>query len=299
MGELLENLREHGVLAIVDAPVRERLVEWAMAAAKGGVHLLGVPASLAGVTEAIDELSDEAHLMIGITGVTRQEELSVAVAAGADFVISPITDPALIEAAHARGLEVVAGATTFTEVAAAIDAGADLVSVHPVGVLGGVDYFREVARTFRGVPLLAGGHVDGEAAAAYLELGALGALVDRGVFPAPDEPAALEGITARASALTEICADAMGTPKRVSLTDVLGGAPAEPPTEAASSADSPLDALDFGAAIDAGGQPLSGSEFAPAMDAPAGDAPDDARPSVTPLEESDFELMGEGLETEV
>jgi len=277
------------VLAIVDAPVRERLVEWAMAAAKGGVTLLGVPASLPGVTEAIDELTDEAHLTLGITGVTRQEQLSVAVAAGADFVISPITDHALIDAAHARGLEVVAGATTFTEVAAAIQAGADLISVHPVGVLGGPEYFREVARTFRGVPLLAGGHVDGEGAAAYLELGALGALVDRGVFPAPDEPAALEVITARALALMEVCADAMGTPKRVSMSDMLGDEQVakDPPGPPDASA---LDALDFGATPEAGGQPLDGSQFA------AADEDQAERPSVTPLDDSDFELMGEGLD---
>lgn len=236
MGELIDSLREHGVVAVVDAPVRERLVEWAMAAAKGGVVLIAVPASLTGVTEAIDELSEHAHLSIGITGVTRAEELSVAVAAGADFVIMPVADPALIAAARSRGLEVVAGAATLTEVATAVASGADLVAVHPVGVLGGPNYFREVARTFRNVPLVASGHIDGEAAAAYLELGALGALVDRGVFPAPDEPAALEVITARALALSEVCADAMGTPNRISMSDVLG-------------------------VQDAGDVPLDGSEF--------------------------------------
>jgi len=283
MGELLDNLREHGVVAVVDAPVRERLVEWAMAAAKGGVSCIAVPASLSGVTEAIDELSDEAHLTIGITGVTRVEELSVAVAAGADFIISPITDAALIEAAHARGLEVVAGASTLTEVATAVASGADLVSVHPVGVLGGPDYFREVARTFRGVPLLAGGHIDGEAAAAYLELGALGALVDRGVFPAPDEPAAVEVIVARAVALMEVCADAMGTPNRISMSDVLGqeGAPAVPDA---------FDGLGLEPEDDAGAGPLDGSEFATEGDA--------GRPSVEPLDESDLEMMGADLDAD-
>jgi len=291
MGKLLDQLREHGVLAVVDAPVRERLVEWAMAAAKGGVRLLGVPASLAGVTEAIDELSDEADLTIGITGVTRMEELSVAVAAGADFVISPIADPALIEAAHARGLEVIAGATTFTEIAAAMQAGADLVAIHPVGVIGGPAYFREVARTFRGMPLLVGGHVDGESAAAYLEHGAVAALMDRGVFPAPDEPAALEVITARALALIEVCADALGTPKRSSMTEVMGAPPAPP-------APPSLDEIDFDLADDGGSEPLHGSEFAPPAEA-ADLAFNMGRPSVEPLDSGDFELMGEGLETEI
>jgi len=50
----------------------------------------------------------------------------------------------------------------------------------------------------------------------------LAKLREHGVFPAPDEPAALEVITARARALVEMCADAMGTPKRISMTELMG-----------------------------------------------------------------------------
>lgn len=220
MGQTIDALREYGVIAVVDAPVQERLLDWGRAIAKGGIKLLGVPVTLPTVTELTDDLGDEGDLIIGVTGVVQPDQVSVAFAAGAEYVLTPIANPAIIEAAKERGIEVIAGAMTPTEVAICLEAGADLVAVHPAGPLG-LDYFASVARQFRQAPLLAAGGIDIENAPGFLEAGALGAIVDRGVFPDGNEPAALEVISARALALTEVCADAMGTPKRLSLTDLL------------------------------------------------------------------------------
>lgn len=220
VGQTIDALREYGVIAVVDAPVQERLLDWGRAIAKGGIKLLGVPVTLSMVTELTDDLGDEGDLIIGVTGVMHPDQVMVAVAAGAEYVLTPLANPAIIKAAKERGLEVIAGAMTPTEVAICLDAGADLVAVHPAGPLG-LDYFASVARQFREAPLLASGVIDIENAPHFLEAGALGAIVDRGVFPDGNEPAALEVISARALALTEVCADAMGTPKRLSLTDLL------------------------------------------------------------------------------
>jgi len=107
--------------------------------------------------------------------------------------------------------------------------------------MGGVEHFRLLASQFRDVPLLASGGVGPENAPSFLELGALGAIVDQGVFPQPSEPAAAEVIRARAAALVEVCADAMGTPKRISVTEAMK--PSNAPPGGATGPESHIDAL--------------------------------------------------------
>ncbi|MEM6956789.1 MAG: hypothetical protein AAF645_13935, partial [Myxococcota bacterium] len=100
-------------------------------------------------------------------------------------------------------------------------AGADLVMLHPIGVMaGGERYFEKVASSFPERPLLVSGGISVENAPNFLELGARAAVVDTGVFPDTNDPSAVEVITRRAAALTEICAEVTGATERVSFTEL-------------------------------------------------------------------------------
>ncbi|MFW6049806.1 MAG: bifunctional 4-hydroxy-2-oxoglutarate aldolase/2-dehydro-3-deoxy-phosphogluconate aldolase [Myxococcota bacterium] len=220
MSSTIERIRSEGLIAVVEADAGERLFDWAIAVAKGGVKLLGIPAWLPNVTEITSDLADEAGLEVGLYGVVGTEHVSLALAAGASFVLSPICDASVIQAARERGVAVIAGGATPTEVARAAGSGADQVSVFPVGSLGGPGYIAMLHQQFPEVDLLAAGGVDVDSAPAYLEAGAAAAIVDRGVFPDSSEPAALEVITARAEALTEVCAEVVGREGSRPLVDI-------------------------------------------------------------------------------
>lgn len=210
-----------GLVAVVNAPVQDRLFDWAIAVAKGGVQFLGIPVTYPQVTEVTSDLADEANLTVGVSGVITGEHVSVALASGAEFIISPICDPDIIKAARDRGLTVIAGGATPTEIARSIQAQPDLVTVHPAGLLGGPDYVRELVQQFPGVDLVASGGVDVENAPSFLEAGAAAAVVDRGLFPQDEDPAAVEVITMRAMAMTEVVAEIRGEEKRQSMTDII------------------------------------------------------------------------------
>ena len=222
MSSVSATILEHGIIAVIDSPVEEELLNWAIAAAKGGIKLLGVPVTLESVMDTVSDLSDDADLVVGISGVMKAEQVSIAVAAGAELVITPVADPEVIGAAKSRGLTVISGAWTPTEVGASLQAGADFVSLHPLGTHpGGKAYYEVIARMYPETRFLVSGQVGVQNAPDYLELGAAAAIVDRGVFPEANEPSALEIITARAVALVEVCTDALGMPKRASMTDAL------------------------------------------------------------------------------
>ena len=221
MSDAVDAILEHGLIAVIDSPIEDCLFEWAMAVSKGGMAVLGVPVTLPNVTEVVSDLADEAGLIVGVSDIRMPEQLSVALAAGAELVLSPVADWAIIEQAKMRGLSVIAGAFTPSEVHTAFMAGADLVSLHPVGVMpGGEAYFKKIKQSFGDKPILVSGGIGVENAPTFLELDACAAIVDTGLFPETNDPAAIEVITMRAAALTEVCADIRGTPKRLSITEL-------------------------------------------------------------------------------
>ena len=273
---IVANILEHGLVAVIDAPIAERIVEWGIAVSKGGINVLGIPVTLPNVTEIVSELDDAGDLVVGISGVVDPAQVAVAVAAGAELVITPVNDPRVIEAAKSRGLTVIAGAFTPNEVQVARRAGADLVSIHPVGVMGGERYFESLRRIFPKVPLLVSGGIDVENAPAFLELGATAALVDRSVFPDDADESASQVVTMRAVALTEVCADALGTPARVSFSDLPPAAP--PQSGIAELFDEELD--DVAEVEREGSQPLIDESVFEGID----DEPLAGRPSFDPVE---------------
>ena len=113
------------------------------------------------------------NLVLGIGSVRTVDDLRAAADAGADFAVSQIFLPELVDAAAELGLCYIPGALTPTEVISAWNHGVPTVKVSPVGPLGGLDYFRELLIPMPDVAMMPTGGVTLEAAATYLRLGAV------------------------------------------------------------------------------------------------------------------------------
>ncbi|MEM6955606.1 MAG: hypothetical protein AAF645_07950, partial [Myxococcota bacterium] len=113
---VVDEILERGLIAVIETPIEERIFEWAKAVSEGGIRVLGVPVTLPEVTEVVSDLTDEAGLVVGVSNIGSPDQLSVAVASGAELIISPVVDWAIIEQAKMRGLSVIAGAFTPSEV---------------------------------------------------------------------------------------------------------------------------------------------------------------------------------------
>lgn len=206
MSELLETLRAQRIIALVRAPDRRAMVSGAIAAAKGGVHFLAVPASSPSVAEIVAELADAGDdIHVGISGVMEADQVSLALAMDARFIMSPICNPEVVRGAADRGLLCVAGAATPSEISAAASWSPDLLQVFPAGFLGGPQYFHVLKRNFPHLQLVAGGGVDVDTGPNYLEAGAAAIVIDRGLIPEKREAEADAIIVARAAALVEVC----------------------------------------------------------------------------------------------
>lgn len=200
--------------AIVQAPERGALIERAIAAYEGGLRALVLRATVPFVAEIAAEIADRADdLTVGICDVVEPEHLNVALAAGASFVILPHLDEELEKSARGR-VTVIPGVATPSELRVARTRTQGPVAVYPAGYLGGAPYVGRLARIQPDLPLVALGHIGADDAPSYLEMGANIVIVDRGIFPADNDPASNDIIAMRAGALVEVCGEI--APGRVS-----------------------------------------------------------------------------------
>lgn len=202
----LARLAEQKVAAIVQAPEREALMARAEAAASGGLKLLALPVSIPFVAEIAAELADRTDVTVAISDVVALEHVAIAAAAGAELVLSPVFDAALVAQCTQRGIAILPSIATPTELLNASRQHDGPIAVHPVAALGGVEYVAELVRTFPKVRLVAVGGVGPDVAPAYLEAGACAVIVDAGLFPKDLDPESTKIIAARVSALLEVCA---------------------------------------------------------------------------------------------
>jgi len=206
MSELLGLLERQRIIALLQAPDRDTLIAGAVAAAKGGVQFLAVPAAMSSVAEVVAELADAGdNIHVGVAGVMEADQVTLALAMDAQFIMSPICNPEVVRSAADRGLLCVAGAATPSEIAAAASFSPDFLQVYPSGLFGGPQYFSLLRRNFADVRLVASGGVDVDSGPNYLEAGASAIVIDRGLIPERREAEAEAIITTRAAAMVEVC----------------------------------------------------------------------------------------------
>lgn len=118
----------------------ERLVRVAEAFREGGITAIEVTMTTPGALEAIEgvarRMEDDDDVIVGVGSVLDAEMVRQAADAGAQFAVSPIFKPEIVEAAHDRGMPAAPGAFTPTEIQTAHEAGADLVKIFPASTVG-------------------------------------------------------------------------------------------------------------------------------------------------------------------
>ena len=119
--------------------------------------------------------------LLGMVPIRNLEEARKAADAGAMFMVTPNTDTAVIKFAKGRGIPIVAGAFTPTEVYRAWHEGADMVKVFPCGQMG-PGYIRDLLGPFDRIPLVAVGGITAENMGRYLDAGAKAVGVGASLF---------------------------------------------------------------------------------------------------------------------
>jgi 2-dehydro-3-deoxyphosphogluconate aldolase/(4S)-4-hydroxy-2-oxoglutarate aldolase len=173
--DVCRRIEEVGIVPVVRAPSPELAIRAAEAVLAGGVSIFEITMTVPNATAAIRALVDKfgARAVVGAGTVLDAEAARACIEAGAAFIVSPGLDLATIAAAHERGVPMMPGALTPTEVITAWKAGADMVKIFPASAVGGPKYLKALRGPLPDVKMLPTGGVNAQTAGEYIAAGAV------------------------------------------------------------------------------------------------------------------------------
>ncbi len=169
----------------------------------GGLPCAEVTFRTSAATAAIARLVERfPTMLVGAGTVLSVDQAEAAVAAGSRFVVSPGFDDAVVDWCLRRGVPVVPGVTTATEVIRASNRKLGLVKFFPAELAGGPAALQALHSVFPTMKFMATGGIDAANVAGYLRLPMVAAcggswLAPRALMAAGDF-AAIERLAAEA-----------------------------------------------------------------------------------------------------
>lgn len=171
--ERVERLLAGGVIAILRLATADDLLPVAEAIREGGVTAIEFTLTTPGAIRALEPAREKlgGGVLLGVGTVLTAEAARDAIAAGAEYVVAPNVNPAVVEVCRDRHVPVVPGAFTPTEIVQAWNLGASLVKVFPVGSVG-PRYIQDLRGPLPHIPMVPTGGVSLENVEAFIIAGA-------------------------------------------------------------------------------------------------------------------------------
>jgi 2-dehydro-3-deoxyphosphogluconate aldolase/(4S)-4-hydroxy-2-oxoglutarate aldolase len=190
------------VVPVVTIARTQDAVPLAQALLAGGITVIEVtlrtPAALDAVRAILAELPD---MIVGVGTIIRPLDVTHAIEAGADFLVSPGAPLQLAQALADAPVPVLPGCATVSEAMTLAAIGFAVLKFFPAEPSGGIAWLKAVAEPLPDIRFCPTGGINGENAAAYLALRSV--LAVGGSWVAPAHAIAegdFAGITARARA---------------------------------------------------------------------------------------------------
>ena len=169
MNEVLETLGKNGIVPVVvldDAQDAENLGKALM---EGGLPCAEVTFRTAAAEESIRILSEKfPEMIVGAGTVLTIEQVDRAVKAGAKFIVSPGTNPKVVDYCVKNNIPITPGTCTPSNVETALEFGLDVVKFFPAEPSGGLNFIKAIAAPYVGVKFMPTGGINAKNVRDYL-----------------------------------------------------------------------------------------------------------------------------------
>lgn len=168
---LLQRLRAVRVVPVVELPSAGDAVPLAQTLVAAGLPCLEITFRTAAARAGLEAVRRRfPDLLLGAGTVLSAEQLEAAAGCGVDFVVSPGLNATLVEDCRSRGLPVLPGICTPTELELARSLGLELVKFFPAEAIGGVALLRALCGPYREISFVPTGGINVENLTDYLAL---------------------------------------------------------------------------------------------------------------------------------
>lgn len=149
MDERIKKIRQVGIVPVIRINNPDNAVPLAKALDEGGIPIAEITFRTEHAAEAIRRIREEVpELLVGAGTVLTKEQVDAALAAGAEFVVTPGFNPAVVDYALEKGCMVLPGAPSVSDIERAMERGLRVVKCFPAEALGGLAYIKAVSAPY-------------------------------------------------------------------------------------------------------------------------------------------------------
>lgn len=169
MNELLHKIQQIGIVPVVVLNDAEDAEPLAKALCEGGLPCAEVTFRTDAAEEAIRTMTEKfPEMLVGAGTVLTTEQVDRAIAAGAQFIVSPGLNPRLVKYCVDRGIYVIPGCSNPSDIEQALEYGLEAVKFFPAEPAGGLPMIKAMAAPYTGVRFMPTGGINPSNVKEYL-----------------------------------------------------------------------------------------------------------------------------------
>ena len=205
----LDALAETKIVSVIRLHEEYDMIPVMSALIDGGVKIMEITATTPRFSRHIAALKRyfSNNAFIGAGTILTKEELDESLACGADFIVSPVTNKDFINICVSKGIPIMPGAMTPTEIYQAWSLGASVVKTFP-GRICTPGFYKDMKGPFPYIKMMPTGNVNADNAPEYIRAGACAVGIGKALCSEDDIRNGLfESITKKASMFVSLIKD--------------------------------------------------------------------------------------------
>lgn len=170
MNEMLNKIQKMGIVPVVKLDDAKDAVPLAKALVDGGLPCAEVTFRTAAAEESIRRMRQAyPEMLIGAGTVLTTEQVDIAVAAGATFIVSPGLNPKVVRYCVEKNIPITPGCTNPSDIETAIELGLEVVKFFPAEAAGGLPMIKAMAAPYVNMKFMPTGGITEKNLISYLD----------------------------------------------------------------------------------------------------------------------------------
>ena len=160
MENIYLKIKEIGIIPVVVLDQAEDAAPLAKALCDGGIPCAEVTFRTEAAEEAIRVMSEKyPQMLVGAGTVLTTDQVNRAVEAGAKFIVSPGLNPTVVDYCVKRGIPIIPGCSTPSDVEVAMEFGLSVVKFFPAEPAGGLNYIKAISAPYSNIRFMPTGGI--------------------------------------------------------------------------------------------------------------------------------------------
>ncbi len=168
---IIERAQQLGIIPVVAIPKVEHALPLAEALLEGGLPCAEITFRTDAAAESIAQIKQRfPEILLGAGTVLTIGQVDAALNAGAEFIVSPGSNPTTIDYCQQRGVTIFPGVCTPTEIELNLEKGINVLKFFPAEPAGGVKFLKAICAPYKDVRFIPTGGIDAKNIGDYLAI---------------------------------------------------------------------------------------------------------------------------------